>query len=222
MNMNHHDNAILLYLVYYRTLWYFNFIYHIDRSFSTYPQILQFANAVALLLSLLLLLLQICSTGRFRGDVSFGSIVVENGGKLEGRVNFEGLRAPLSEATSTSSAPKRTSSTAPAAPAAAPVEIAKKDVDDESSPSPNPTLLESPPPSMTTASESTAPELDPTTASPEPEATASEPVQETSTKSEPAPSVATTPAEAPQGEGEGGAPTVSQASQPTAEESSPE
>lgn len=37
--------------------------------------------------------LQICSTGKFRGDVSFGSIVVENGGKLEGRVNFDGLRA---------------------------------------------------------------------------------------------------------------------------------
>ena len=40
---------------------------------------------------------QICSTGRFKGDVSFGSIVVENGGKLEGKVNYGGCRSPLPE-----------------------------------------------------------------------------------------------------------------------------
>lgn len=49
-----------------------------------------------------LLPLQICSTGRLRGDVSFGSIVVENGGKLEGRVNFGGLRAVTPQPSSAS------------------------------------------------------------------------------------------------------------------------
>ncbi|CAB1115141.1 unnamed protein product [Ectocarpus sp. CCAP 1310/34] len=39
--------------------------------------------------------LKICSTGRFKGEVSFGSIVVENGGKLEGKVNYGGCREPV-------------------------------------------------------------------------------------------------------------------------------
>ncbi|CAM9715683.1 unnamed protein product, partial [Ectocarpus sp. 6 AP-2014] len=41
--------------------------------------------------------LKICSTGRFKGEVSFGSIVVENGGKLEGKVNYGGCREPATK-----------------------------------------------------------------------------------------------------------------------------
>lgn len=64
---------------------------------------------------------QICSTGRFKGDVSFGSIVVENGGKLEGKVNFAGAREPMPEGSDAPPTSKKTPADESAARPADPV-----------------------------------------------------------------------------------------------------
>eukprot|EP00903_Cladosiphon_okamuranus_P008540 g8199.t1 len=63
--------------------------------------------------------LKICSTGRFKGDVSFGSIVVENGGKLEGKVNFAGSREPMPKSSDVPAMTTTTTTTTTAAAAAA-------------------------------------------------------------------------------------------------------
>lgn len=65
---------------------------------------------------------QICSTGRFKGDVSFGSIIVENGGKLEGKVNFGGCRPPIPDGGSAT--PPTAAATATATATATPTSAA--------------------------------------------------------------------------------------------------